>query len=47
MHSPHITIPENIVLELKLGKIPKTLLDEEQIQRVIAKPDYELNSSHD
>jgi PAS domain S-box-containing protein len=31
----HLTVPENIVLESELGKIPKTLLDEEQIQRVI------------
>ncbi len=30
-----ITVPENIVLDLKLGKIPKTLLDEEQIERVL------------
>jgi PAS domain S-box-containing protein len=31
----HLAVPENIVLESKLGKIPKTMLDEEQIQRVI------------
>ncbi len=31
----NITVPENIVLDLKLTKIPKTLLDEEQIERVI------------
>jgi signal transduction histidine kinase len=31
----NLTVPENIVLDIKLGKIPKTLLDEEQIQKVI------------
>jgi signal transduction histidine kinase len=29
-----ITVPENIRVEIKLGEIPKMLLDEEQIQRV-------------
>jgi PAS domain S-box-containing protein len=29
-----ITVPENIKAEIKLGKIPKMLLDKEQIQRV-------------
>jgi len=31
----NLAVPENIVLKVKLGKIPKTMLDEEQIQRVI------------
>jgi PAS domain S-box-containing protein len=31
----HLTVPENIVLDIKLSKIPKSLLDEEQIQRVM------------
>ena len=31
----NLTVPENIVLDMKLAKIPKTLLDREQIQRVI------------
>ena len=30
-----LAVPENIVLDLKLAKIPKALLDREQIQRVI------------
>ncbi len=31
----HLMVPENIVLDIKLAKIPKSILDEEQIQRVI------------
>jgi PAS domain S-box-containing protein len=31
----NLQVPENIVLDIKLAKIPKTLLDREQIQRVI------------
>jgi PAS domain S-box-containing protein len=31
----NLTVPENIVLDIKLGKIPETLLDEGQIQKVI------------
>jgi PAS domain S-box-containing protein len=31
----NLTVPENIVLDIKLAKIPKSLLDKEQIQRVI------------
>jgi PAS domain S-box-containing protein len=31
----NFTVPDNIVVDLKLAKIPKTLLDQEQIQRVI------------
>ena len=30
----NITVPENIKVEIKLGEIPKMLLDEEQVQRV-------------
>jgi PAS domain S-box-containing protein len=31
----NVTIPANIVVDTKLGKIPETLLDKEQIQKVI------------
>ncbi len=31
----NISVPENIVLDIKLAKIPKSMLDREQIQRVI------------
>ena len=31
----NITVPENIILDIKLAKMPKSLLDKEQIQRVI------------
>jgi PAS domain S-box-containing protein len=30
----YITVPENIKVEIKLGEIPKMLLDKEQVQRV-------------